>query len=123
MQGVYEIYCQITHQRYIGSSKDISARWQQHFSELESNTHHNFFLQRAWNLYGRDNFVFSFLQEVEKEEDLYKVEEIFIKKYNFNSLFNIMKKPGASPQSSGFWTKKRRENKKKKENESYDWGV
>lgn len=59
--GIYSIIHRATGHRYIGSSANISQRLRQHRSELCRNIHHSPFLQRAWNKYGEDAFVFQTL--------------------------------------------------------------
>jgi group I intron endonuclease len=103
MMGVYEIYCRKTGKRYIGSSKDIKKRWQSHLSSLKRKAHHNYYLQKSYLRYGEDNLVFSVLEEVKKIEDLYTIEEKYIKKFKFNRLFNAMRKPGAYPKKKSRW--------------------
>ncbi len=120
--GIYEIYCTSSGQRYIGSSKNIEKRWQDHITMLEGKYHHNFFLQRAWNAYGRNNFFFSLLEKVENENDLFKREEEYIKKFKFYDLYNVMKKPGQKPRKTTRWTKEVEKRRKAREKEEYAWG-
>lgn len=63
--GIYKITCKINNRFYIGSSKDINARWNMHKWELNNNRHDNIFLQRDWNRYGEENFTFEVLEECE----------------------------------------------------------
>ena len=58
VSGVYKITNKITNDFYIGSSKDIYKRWNRHKNELNKKKHINIILQRAWNKYGSDNFLF-----------------------------------------------------------------
>jgi len=60
--GIYKIVNTINNKFYIGSSKDLSIRWQTHVARLERNYHHNILLQRAWDKYGSDNFVFEVIE-------------------------------------------------------------
>jgi group I intron endonuclease len=59
--GVYEIVNVKNNDRYIGSSTDISDRFNRHKRGLILNKHHCIHLQRAWNLYGDDCFEFRIL--------------------------------------------------------------
>lgn len=120
-QGIYEIYCLRNNKRYIGSSKDMEKRWNDHVIALKYNMHHNRFLQEAWNRYGESEFVFTILEEVNDNKDLFKREEVYIKKFKFNSLFNIMCKPGAVPRRTSKWTKMNNAKKKKKQDEEFAW--
>lgn len=91
---------------------------------FKKNNHHNYKLQKAWDMYGESNFVFSVLEKVENNDDLFKIEEKYIKKFKFYNLFNIMKKPGQKPRKKNYWTKKNeKDRKQKKEKEEYDWGI
>lgn len=65
--GVYAITNLVNGNRYIGSSKNIGKRWALHKCELNKGTHHNSHLQNAWNLYGKDNFEFTIIEECDKE--------------------------------------------------------
>lgn len=58
LSGIYKIVNTITKMFYIGSAIDIHKRWDRHKSALNSNTHENIHLQRAWNKYGAENFSF-----------------------------------------------------------------
>lgn len=60
--GVYKITCTIDGRLYIGSSMCISARWKEHRYQLGLGVHRSRHLQRAWNKYGADAFVFEVLQ-------------------------------------------------------------
>lgn len=61
MSGVYQITSLINGHRYIGSSVSLQKRRATHFSFLRKNRHTNAYLQRAYNLYGADNFEFKVL--------------------------------------------------------------
>lgn len=60
--GIYCIENIIDHKKYIGLSRDIYRRWNEHKSELRNNRHINPYLQAAWNKYGEDAFVFIILE-------------------------------------------------------------
>ena len=57
--GIYRIHNTITGDKYVGSAVNIPKRWKQHRRQLRAGHHHSRFLQRAWNKYGADAFVFS----------------------------------------------------------------
>lgn len=52
--GVYEIINKVNGHCYIGGAggRSINQRLNDHLRTLRSNTHHNIYLQRAYNLYG-----------------------------------------------------------------------
>lgn len=57
--GIYKIENQTNGNFYIGSSRDIGRRRQDHKRDLRRRTHHNPVLQRAWDKCGESSFVFS----------------------------------------------------------------
>lgn len=56
--GVYSIRHIATGRRYIGSAVMLTRRWRRHLVDLRAGRHHSQKLQRAWNKYGSDEFVF-----------------------------------------------------------------
>jgi group I intron endonuclease len=60
--GIYCIKNTIDNRQYIGLSRDIRRRWNEHRSELRSNQHDNIYLQRAWNKYGEESFSFDIVE-------------------------------------------------------------
>lgn len=75
--GIYKIRNKITDWKYIGSAVNIEVRWRVHREALRNNRHHNKHLQRAWNKYGEEAFVFSVLEECEKENLLDREQSYF----------------------------------------------
>lgn len=63
VSGVYLITCTVNNKKYIGCSKDVRTRMQDHRNMLTRNNHINVKLQRAWNKYGAESFVFDILLE------------------------------------------------------------
>jgi len=59
--GVYQIRHLGSEKTYVGSSKTLGARFSVHRHSLKTNKHPNIKLQRAWNKYGADAFVFEVL--------------------------------------------------------------
>ena len=87
--GIYEIYCRKTQKRYIGSSKDIGARFRQHFGLLVQNRHHSEKLQRDWNQHPPSSFEFRVVEEVGDINRLLEVEQSHLDRYNsFNDGYN-----------------------------------
>ena len=58
ISGIYEIINLINGKRYIGSAVDLKKRKREHFRGLHQGDHYNRHLQRAWNKYGSDTFIF-----------------------------------------------------------------
>lgn len=79
--GIYCIENKINNKKYIGQSVDIKNRWSKHKNELESNIHHNQYLQQSWNKYGKENFKFYIIIECSKSE-LNELEICYIKKFD-----------------------------------------
>jgi len=74
--GIYCIRNLINGKRYIGQASVLINRKYYHFSELKRNCHHNKYLQRSYNKYGVENFIFEILLICEKEY-LTHYEQIF----------------------------------------------
>lgn len=70
--GIYAIKNIANRKLYVGSALNLSKRWSNHKSDLNKNKHSNIHLQRAWNKYGIDNFVFEILEYCEKESLIIK---------------------------------------------------
>ncbi len=64
--GIYLIYCLTNEKCYIGSSVNVKRRERQHRSDLKKKIHHCANLQNAWNKYGKENFIFRFIEETEE---------------------------------------------------------
>lgn len=60
--GIYCIENIINHKKYIGLSRDIRRRWNEHKSDLRNNHHANIYLQREWNIYGAESFQFNIVE-------------------------------------------------------------
>jgi group I intron endonuclease len=74
--GIYQIRNSITNQFYVGSSVNLAERKNNHIKKLRRNIHDNIHLQRAWNKYGENSFVFERLEiltasELESREQHY----------------------------------------------------
>lgn len=95
--GIYHILNMDNGHFYVGSSKDMRKRGASHLRDLRKGSHHNSHLQRAWNKYGEDRFVFIPIAEC-KQEKLIEEENRYIqicrgwnKCYNMsdaNEIFN-----------------------------------
>jgi len=65
--GIYTITNKTNGHRYVGSSAYLDRRFGSHRLELRKGAHRNRYLQRAWNKYGEDAFLFEILEEWEPE--------------------------------------------------------
>ncbi len=74
MACIYQIRNKINNKIYIGSTQKLNPyrRKGEHFSTLNNNKHRNTHLQKSWNKYGEENFVFEILEELIFSEDYNK---------------------------------------------------
>lgn len=79
--GIYGIINIKNNKIYIGSSKNIYSRWQQHKNTLKRNKHHSQHLQLSWNKYGEENFIFEIIEKCSEENLLIK-EQYYIDLYS-----------------------------------------
>lgn len=75
--GVYQILCKPTGKVYVGSAVWLAKRKRHHREALLAGTHHNPYLQKAWNKYGNVAFEYSVLEYCEKEK-LTEREQIYL---------------------------------------------
>lgn len=69
--GIYCIVNNVNEKRYVGStSYCFKHRFYTHRYTLKNNSHHNIYLQRAWNKYGEKSFSFHIIEKVEKKDCL-----------------------------------------------------
>lgn len=85
MIGIYRIKNLKNKKCYYGSSKNIEKRWRTHLNNLKNGKHHNIHLQRSWDKYGEDNFVFELVEEC-NETILLELEQKYL---DLNPEFNI----------------------------------
>lgn len=94
ISGIYQIQSICKPERiYVGSTVNITNRWNNHIKTLRINKHKNSKLQNHYNKYGESDLQFSVLLGCEKEE-LIKNEQFFIDSYN--PFFNILMVAGSS---------------------------
>jgi group I intron endonuclease len=79
--GVYKISNGINGNFYIGSSKNILNRWQEHKYRLERGLNKCKGLQNAWDKYGKENFTFEILETCSIEE-LIPLEQTYLDQLN-----------------------------------------
>ena len=92
--GIYRIENKQDEMEYIGSAVNIEKRWRKHRFLLRGNRHDNIHLQRAWNKYGEDSFVFTVLEEVNTDELLIveqkHLDALFIQGNCYNIALNAV---------------------------------
>jgi len=98
MQGVYRIRNKLDDMRYIGSTNDFGNGWISRQQALRRGVYHNIRLQRAWNKYGEENFVFEVEEEVKGDRKaLLAVEQVYLDEgFRLGILYNTAKIAGHS---------------------------
>ena len=76
--GIYQIRNLINDKIIVGQTINFPSRWRNHKRELRGNFHHNPHLQKAYHLYGEDNFVLEVI-ELCSVESLDNLEVFWIK--------------------------------------------
>jgi group I intron endonuclease len=79
---------------YVGSAKNLLHRKQHHFHDLKAGNHKNDHLQRAYNHYGPDAFLFGVIEHVEHVELLLTREQYHID--TLNPEYNIARTAGSN---------------------------
>ena len=94
-RGIYRILNKVNGKFYIGSSVNIVKRWWEHKKSLRLGIHVNAHLQRSWNEYGEESFVFEFYEDLGHltENEIAKREKEFIQLYfdNGKNCYNVSK--------------------------------
>lgn len=89
--GIYKIINLLDGNLYIGSSININKRFKYHLYLLQKNKHHSKHLQNAWNKYGKNNFRFEFIENVNSEKKkLTEREQFYLD--NLKPTYNTCKK-------------------------------
>ena len=90
--GIYIIENKVNGHFYIGSSKSLSVRINDHKSSLRCNKHSNNHLQKAYNKYGQEHFSFNIVVYCSERHRIF-YEQRFLDKYwdNGVSCYNIAK--------------------------------
>lgn len=88
---IYKILNKIDGKFYIGSTCSIKRRWKEHIKSLCQGKHHSIYLQRAWDKYGENAFVFSIvggcLKKEAKEYEQYFLDTF--KSYDYHIGYNM----------------------------------
>lgn len=67
MIGIYRIKNLKNEKCYYGSSKNIEKRWGTHKNHLNGGKHHNILLQRSWDKYSEESFIFEVVEECDEK--------------------------------------------------------
>jgi len=68
--GVFQVRNTKNNKIFISSSTDINAHWNRYKFQLDFGSHINKELQKEWNEFGEESFVFEILSELEQDDDL-----------------------------------------------------
>lgn len=90
--GIYSIKNLVNGKRYVGQTgENFQRRFLHHQWSLKSGTHSNQHLQKAFNKYGEENFVFEVVEITDKKELLDQLEIKHIEKDMENGVsYNIL---------------------------------
>jgi hypothetical protein len=89
--GIYCFINTINNKKYIGNAKDLYLRLIEHLKNKKSNTA----LQEAFKKYGLKNFnfcvfeYFTYINKTLSSKDLTDLETSYIKRFDFNTLYNF----------------------------------
>lgn len=106
ISGIYSITCLANNKLYIGKSTSIKRRWKAHRNQLNQKKHCNSHLQNAWNLYGKEYFIFEIVEHCEKsllsDRERYWItsKELLDPNKGFNCVidFKRVSRPNRSPK-------------------------
>lgn len=82
MYYIYSIFNQINYKQYIGKTKNIKRRYNEHKKLLKKNKHFNSHLQYSWNKYGEDVFLFKIIDKNISEDLIDDFEKEYINFFN-----------------------------------------
>lgn len=100
---------------YIGITTDYIKRKKQHFNNLKNNTHPNYKLQKDYNNYGKENFIFEIIETFDGEEkEAYQKEYDLIQRYKATESYNILEGGHLNPVYSQQCLSKIKESHQKK---------
>lgn len=76
--SVYKITHRFTQKFYLGYSSDTNRRFANHRNMLRRGLHHCRHLQRAWNIYGENEFSFTVLDVCKTTEEAIYREQLYL---------------------------------------------
>ena len=81
VSGIYKITNKVNNKMYIGSSKNMPIRLNQHLKDLIADKHHSYKLQNDFNEFGIDAFTFEIIRVVNNESELKDIEQKYMDDY------------------------------------------
>lgn len=95
--GIYKIVNKINNKIYIGSAVHLSRRWAYHRFTMRRNKSCCRILQKAWNKYGEDNFIFEIIEIVIDKNKLLEREQFYLDVFKpYEIGYNICKIAGSN---------------------------
>ena len=85
---IYYIKCLINNKYYFGRSQEFPKRKRSHLNALRKSKHSNYYLQKDFNKYGENNFIFIIIDECETLNESIIKEQEYIDNKNYNT-YNI----------------------------------
>jgi len=82
ISGIYTITNTVNGKMYVGCAKNVKRRWRQHKDRLGNRNHHSQHLQRSWNEYGKEVFIFELLVEC-------AIEDLFSEEHYWCNMLNV----------------------------------
>jgi len=67
--GVFQIKNKLNNKIFIESSTMLDTVYNRHKTQLKFNMHPNEELQKEWNVFGEENFVFEVLGEIKQDDE------------------------------------------------------
>lgn len=106
--GIYQIRNIKNNHVYIGSSKNLKTRLKTHKNQLEKHVHLNMHLQKAYDKYGAENFIFEII-EFCSPEDRFQREQYYIDIFFGKFCYNINPKTTSPYLSYADWNEDTKE--------------
>lgn len=67
--GVFQIRNKINGKIFVDGHSNLDAIWNRHRTQLKFGSHRNTELQKDWNEFGEENFIYEILSEINQEND------------------------------------------------------
>jgi group I intron endonuclease len=90
--GIYKITNTTDNKVYVGQAENLGTRYGRHLYRIKRKEHHNEHLQRSFDKYGEDKFIYEILEEIEDLSILDSREKHWIDHYggiNSDNTYNF----------------------------------